>query len=114
VLRQINRDLVVARVASCGEGPVLKDAGGNFVVMENPRFDPVSSMLDNVWTFYERDDSGLRLLGELPMRMRIYTVTEFVDMARRAGWELEALYGSLRGDQFRVGRSTFNGVFRAV
>ncbi|NPA98068.1 MAG: class I SAM-dependent methyltransferase, partial [Crenarchaeota archaeon] len=114
VLRQINRDLVAARVASCGEGPVLKDAGGDFVVVENPRFDPVSSLLDNVWTFYERGGPGLKLLGELPMRMRIYTVTELVDLAGRAGWELEALYGSLRGGPFLIGRSTFNGVFQAV
>ena len=112
VLRQAHRDLIVASSAYCGRGPVVKLLG-DLVVMEEPRFDPVASVLENTWTYYRREGEDLRFLGRESFRMRIYTATEIVEIASRAGWGLEALYGSLRGDPFNPGRTGLNAVFAA-
>ncbi len=111
ILRQANRDLLVARQAMCGEGPYCKDDEGEVVVVENPKFDPVTSILDNTWTFYKRRGMDLVFLGRLSFTLKIYTVTEIIEIAEKAGWRLEALYGSLRMEPFIAGKSGVNAVF---
>ena len=109
ILRQVDRDTVVLRHAQCPSDTIVSDLG-DIMVFERPRFDPVTSILENTWTYYAREPGGLRLLGSAGFRMRIYTVTELVELAREAGWTLEALYSSLRGEPYRPGRGV-NAVF---
>ncbi|MCE4619443.1 MAG: class I SAM-dependent methyltransferase [Desulfurococcales archaeon] len=113
VLRQADRDLIVARNAFCGTDTIVSDLG-DLLVVEKPRFDPVASTLTNTWIYYRRNEGELEYMGEGGFTIRIYTVTELVDIARRAGWELEALYGSPGGNPYIPGRTNTNAVFRAV
>ena len=112
VLRQADRDLIVARNALCSMDTIVSDLG-DMLVIEKPRFDPIASTLTNTWIYYRRNGDELECMGKADFTIRIYTITELVDIARRAGWELEALYGSPRGDPYIPGRTGINAVFRA-
>ena len=110
ILRQTDRDLVVCRgLQRRGELVVSED--GDLLVFERPRFDPVTSILENTWTYYQRRGRDLVFLGEAGLRLRLYTVSELVELASKAGWKLEALYGSLKGDPYTPGRTGINAVF---
>ena len=111
ILRHMNRDLVAARSVYCGADAVVKEAG-DLVVIERPEFDPIKSVLENTWTYYRRRGDELKFLGKAKLKLKLYTITELTGIASNAGWELEALYGSLRGDPFIPGRSHVNAVFK--
>ncbi len=111
VLRQVDRDTVVVSSARCGSDARVSDLG-ELLVVERPRFDPVNSVLENTWVYYRKRGDELEFLGKASFTMRIYTITELVDLASRAGWRLEALYSNLRGDPFVPGLSGVNAVFR--
>ncbi|MCE4600114.1 MAG: methyltransferase domain-containing protein [Desulfurococcales archaeon] len=111
ILRQTDRDLIVARNAHCGTDVIAGDLG-DLLVMERPRFDPVTSILENTWAYYRKRGDELEFLGKSSFRMRIYSISELVDMASRAGWRLEALYGNLNRDPFIPGRTSVNAVFK--
>ena len=113
ILRQAHRDLLVCRRSLCGFSPVFK--GGEdygIVVVEDAFFDPIGSVLENTWTYYRRSGDDLVFAGRAGFRIRIYSVTELVDLAGRVGWRLEGVYGSLRGDPFDPARTGLNIVFR--
>ncbi|MEB3780681.1 MAG: hypothetical protein GSR85_10730 [Desulfurococcales archaeon] len=110
ILRHVDRDVVVARNAQCRIDIVTSDFR-DLLVIERPRFDPVTSILENTWTYYRKRGDELEFLGKASFKMRIYTVTELVDMASKAGWGLEALYGSLNQDPFIPGCTNVNAVF---
>ncbi len=109
ILRQVDRDRIIAGQARCPRDVIAKEQR-DLLVIERPRYDPVESVLENTWTYYEKRGDELRLLGRAGFKMRIYTVTELVSLARSAGWRLEALYSSLRGDPYESGRG-INAVF---
>ena len=108
ILRQLDRDRIVGESARCPRGTVVNDLGGVLLV-ESPRFDPLTSVLENTWTYYERlPDGSLRLLATSRFRLRLYTLTELADIATRAGWRLEAVYGGLSMEPYRPGRTMLN------
>ncbi|ABM80412.1 hypothetical protein Hbut_0552 [Hyperthermus butylicus DSM 5456] len=83
------------------------------VVVEEPRFDPVESVVTNKWTFYRLEGKDLRYLDEVEFRFRIYTLRELVTLARSAGWELvEAVSDPVKATPYKPYRSPFNLVFR--
>ena len=84
---------------------------GDLLVIERHSFDPVTSVLENTWAYYRKKGDKLMFLGKASFRIRIYTLTELVDVASKAGWRLEAVYGSLNQDPFIPGRTTVNAVF---
>ncbi len=112
ILKQTDRDLVVTRNAQCRMEAVTSDLG-SLLVIERPRFDPVTSMLENTWTYYRKTGDELKLLGKAGFRMRIYTVTELVEIASKAGWRLEALYGDLTQGPYIPGKTSINMVLKA-
>jgi ubiquinone/menaquinone biosynthesis C-methylase UbiE len=64
-------------------------------LLEEGRFDQVSSVYSNVMT-YIPDDGARR---EFPFSMRTYTATELVEMLRAAGFEDVSCYGGLDGEE---------------
>ncbi len=112
ILRHIDRDAIVTRNAQCRMDIIASDLGDLFVI-EKPRFDPVTSILENTWIYYKKKGDELEYLDKQGFKIRIYTVTELIDIASKAGWKLEALYGSLNQDPFIPGRTSINAVLVA-
>lgn len=99
-------------LASCMcRGPFITFYGG-YAVVEEPRFDPVSQVLESRWVFYRVEGRDLRFIGETRFRLRVYTLKELVELAGRAGWRLEAAYSDPeKGAGYLPCRSGFNVVF---
>ena len=64
-------------------------------LIEDSRFDPVESVLENTFT-HLADGGGSR---EFPYELRIYTATELVEMARSAGFTDISCYGGFEGEE---------------
>jgi ubiquinone/menaquinone biosynthesis C-methylase UbiE len=60
-------------------------------LLEESRFDPVESVMENT-IIYLRDEGEPQ---EWPYKLRVYTPTELVEMAREAGFEEIACYGGV-------------------
>ncbi len=110
ILGHTDRDLVVARNVQCRTNIIVNDLE-DLLVIERPSFDPVTSVLENTWAYYRKKGDKLMFLGKASFRIRIYTLTELVDIATKAGWRLEAVYGNLNQDPFIPGRTAVNAVF---
>ena len=109
-----NRDRAVAYRALTGgtDTPYVSEAG-RYILIEYPRFDPVSSTVTSRWKFYTRSGRDLIYIDEAEFTIRLYTLTELVEMAREAGWKLEAAYHDLETFRSYIpGLSPFNVVFR--
>ena len=67
----------------------------DLVMLEKKSYEPISSRLDNKWTFYKRRDKDLVFVDELDYRIRVYGLPELSDMLCKAGWCVDACYGSI-------------------
>ncbi|MEB2837342.1 MAG: class I SAM-dependent methyltransferase [Desulfurococcales archaeon] len=113
ILKTASRDQVVAR-RSCqgGDVPIVSE-WEDLVVVEHPEFDGIRSLLRNRWEYYRRSGRNLEFLGEHEFTLRIYTITELVELAEEAGWTLEAAYHRLDTlEPYKPGRSGINIVLR--
>lgn len=105
-----SRELVQRR-GSCPK-PYMSEIG-DFIVVENPEFDPIRSIVRNKWVFYKKMGRDLNYVDEFSFKLRIYTLTELVEMAENAGWRLEAAYHSLETlEPPHPEGSPINAVFR--
>ncbi len=113
ILATASRDLVVARqVCRGGDKPMISEMG-DLVLFEYPEFDGVRSVVRNRWEYYRRTDRGLELLGRHEFVIRVYTVSELVELAEAVGWRLEAAYHRLDSlEGYIPGRSGINIVLR--
>ena len=85
------------------------------MVFEQPHFDPVESILVNRWASYRQEGIDLRYLGEVGFRIRVYTLHELAEHARKTGRGLVgAVVVPLRATPYRLCRSSFNPVFRRL
>ncbi len=90
VVETIHRDRLV-RVFQPHRWERLPDG----YLIEESRFDSVESVMENTVTYLS--DGGE--WQEFPYRLRIYTPTELVEMAREAGFEEVACYGGFEGEE---------------
>ncbi|BEP17922.1 hypothetical protein PYJP_12740 [Pyrofollis japonicus] len=110
VANTASRDLV-QRTASCPK-PFMSDLD-DFVLAENPEFDPVRSIVKNRWVFYKKSGKNLIYVDEFSFTLRVYTLTELVEMAENTGWVFEAAYHSLETlEPPHPEGSPINAVFR--
>ena len=112
ILKQVDRDLVISRNAQCETSVIMGDLG-DLVVIQKPRFNPLSSILEDTWSYYKKNGDELVFLGKSSFQMRIYTLSEIVEMASKTGWSLEALYGNLEQGRYIPGRTRLNIVLSA-
>ena len=92
IANTVSRELVQRR-ANCPK-PYMSEIG-DFIVVENPVFDPIRSILRNKWVFYKKSGRDLLYVDEFSFTLRIYTLTELIEMAESVGWSFEAVYHSL-------------------
>ncbi len=110
-----NRDRAVALRALTGgtDTPYVSEAG-RYVLIEYPRFDPTSSTITSKWEFYVRRGRDLIYVDEVEFTLRLYTLSELVEMAKEAGWKYEIAYHDLETFKSYIpGLSPFNVVFKA-
>jgi ubiquinone/menaquinone biosynthesis C-methylase UbiE len=93
VVETMHRDRL-ARIFQARRWERLPDA----FLIEDSRFDQVAGEHEN--TIIHVPDAGKR--REFPYRIRCYTATELVEMARAAGFGAVACYGGLEGEELTL------------
>ena len=82
VIETLNRDYILRNFQPVG----VVEAGG-IEQHDYRRLNLETSCLENVWTFYEKSDDGLRLRLRLEFELRMYSLHELRELLGRAGWE---------------------------
>ena len=82
VIETLNRDYILRNFQPLG----VVEAGG-IEQHDHRRLNLETSCLENVWTFYEKSDDGLRLRLRLEFDLRMYSLHELRELLGRAGWE---------------------------
>ncbi len=114
ILNTANRDYILKIREYCG-GPYYVDYG-EFVVIEEPHFDPKTSINRSKWIFYDKmSNKDLKYNDEVEVKLRIYSLHEVVKLAEEGGWRFIKAYSNLsRMDEFWPTKGGLNIVFQAV
>jgi ubiquinone/menaquinone biosynthesis C-methylase UbiE len=71
----------------------------NIVLVEERKWDVLTSKLRTTWSFYAKNGDNLRLIDRIMFDIYVYSVSELASMLREAGWETVATYGNLATGQ---------------
>ncbi len=85
---------------------------GDVVVVETPRFNPATGEALSTQVFYRKRGRDLIYMGEARFRVRLYTLDELVDVAKRAGWCLSEAFSRLSTEEPYRTLGAINAVFR--
>ncbi len=93
VIETVNRDNLVGTFERFGQW----DISPRLEWHETRKLNLETSWLENTWKFYEKAPSkNLKLLLELPMSLRVYSLHELKRVLNQAGWKFLKSYGSLQ------------------
>jgi ubiquinone/menaquinone biosynthesis C-methylase UbiE len=67
----------------------------NIVMLENRKYDPITSQANSSWIFYSKRKKDLKFLDRVEIQHHVYSLSELASLLRKAGWETVATYGSL-------------------
>jgi ubiquinone/menaquinone biosynthesis C-methylase UbiE len=65
------------------------------VMLEDRKYDPLTSQVSTSWTFYKKRAQDLEYIDKVDITHHVYSLSELSSLLRRAGWETVATYGSL-------------------
>ena len=82
VIETLNRDYILRNFEPVG----VVEAGG-IEQHDYRRLNLETSCLENVWTFYEKWEEGLKLRLRVEFELRMYSLHEMRELLTRAGWE---------------------------
>jgi SAM-dependent methyltransferase len=68
---------------------------GDCVMLEEHKFDPITSTAKTNWTFYRKSGSDLIFIDRLSYEVHMYSLGELSELLRSAGWSPVVAYGSL-------------------
>jgi len=91
VIETVNRDYLVKHfqdhAISNRDGVEWRDSR---------RLDLESSFMRNSWKFYRKSRASLRLVANIPMSHRVYSLHELIELVNSSRWNYLESYGSLR------------------
>jgi ubiquinone/menaquinone biosynthesis C-methylase UbiE len=67
----------------------------HIIMLENRKYDPVTSQISTSWTFYNKRGQDLEFVDKVDITHHVYSLSELSALLRKAGWETVATYGSL-------------------
>jgi SAM-dependent methyltransferase len=85
-----NRDYVVANPAQN-----IYEESEELLVLDSYAFDVSSSRERGTWRFYAKVDDAMKLIGEFPTDIRVYSPHELVSMLGTTGWAVSGIYESV-------------------
>ena len=114
ILNTANRDLIALRHSMMCMPPVYEEAD-DIAIIETPKFNPETSVIENTWRFYKKLESGdLKFISHVSFRFRVYSLHELIRLADAAGWEyVEAYKSPYTLEPFIPSFSGLNVIFKA-
>lgn len=68
---------------------------GDCLMLEEHKFEPITSTMKTNWTFYRKSGSDLVSIDRLSYEVHMYSLSELSALLSSAGWSPVAAYGSL-------------------
>jgi SAM-dependent methyltransferase len=66
-----------------------------FVILENRKYEPITSQASTSWIFYNRRGQDLELIDKVEITHHVYSLSELSSLLLEAGWKTVASYGNL-------------------
>jgi 2-polyprenyl-3-methyl-5-hydroxy-6-metoxy-1,4-benzoquinol methylase len=86
----------------------------HIVMLENRKYDPITSQANTSWIFYNKRAQDLKFIDKVESTQHVYSLSELSSLLRKAGWEAIAAYGNLSTLQPMSPLTHMNIVARAV
>jgi SAM-dependent methyltransferase len=67
----------------------------HLIMLENRKYDPITSQISTSWTFYNKRGQDLEFVDKVDITHHVYSLSELSSLLRKADWETVATYGSL-------------------
>jgi SAM-dependent methyltransferase len=67
----------------------------HIVMLENRKYDPITSQISASWIFYNKRGQDLEFIDKVDITHHVYSLSELSSLLRKAGWETIASYGSM-------------------
>jgi 2-polyprenyl-3-methyl-5-hydroxy-6-metoxy-1,4-benzoquinol methylase len=67
----------------------------HILMLENRKYDPITSQATTSWIFYNRRGQDLEFIDKVDITHHVYNLSELSSLLRKAGWETVASYGNL-------------------
>jgi hypothetical protein len=74
---------------------------------------PLTTRIENVWSFYSKDGRDLRFVDDLEYKIHVYSASELAELLVAAGWRVEEVLGSIVTGQ-RFSSQTGMNMARAI
>jgi SAM-dependent methyltransferase len=84
------------------------------LLLEDRKYDPISSCAKTSWTFYDKRGANLKFMDKVDFENHIYSPSELSLLLQKAGWRTTAFYGSISTLQPMSPLTALNIVARAV
>ena len=91
VIETVNRDYLVKKF----QPHSISEADG-IEWHESRKLNLETSLMENSWKFYRKTRGSLRLVSDIPVSHRVYSLHELKKLVDSAGWKYLECYGSLR------------------
>lgn len=85
-----NRDYIVRHPAQN-----VYEESRNLLVLDRYSFDLIRSRERGTWRFYLKVRDAMKLAGEFPVDIRVYSPHEVISMLEKTGWAVSGVYQSL-------------------
>jgi ubiquinone/menaquinone biosynthesis C-methylase UbiE len=86
----------------------------HIIMLENRKYDQLTSQISTIWTFYNKRGQDLEFVDKVDITHHVYSLSELSDLLRKAGWETVAAYGSLSTLQRMSPLTHMNIVAKAI
>jgi 2-polyprenyl-3-methyl-5-hydroxy-6-metoxy-1,4-benzoquinol methylase len=67
----------------------------HILMLENRKYDPITSQATTSWIFYNRRGQDLEFIDKVDITHHVYSLSELSSLLRKARWETVASYGNL-------------------
>jgi len=94
--------------------PTAYTAIDNIVMLENRKYDPITSQISSSWTFYDKRGEDLMFIDRIEIENHAYSLSELSSLLRKADWEPVAFYGSFSTLQSMSPLTSLNIVAKAL
>lgn len=85
----------------------------NILMLENRKYDPITSNMSTSWIFYDKREQNLKFIDRVDFENHIYSLSELSSLLREAGWETMASYGNFSTLQAMSPLTSLNIVAKA-
>jgi SAM-dependent methyltransferase len=86
----------------------------HIIMLENRKYDPVTSQISTSWTFYNKRGQDLEFVDKVDITHHVYSLSELSALLKKAEWETIATYGSLSTLQPMSALTHMNIVAKAI